>query len=142
MHLITDHLAVGNSDDAANPHWLMSAILNVASETKVLPPKGRPYHWIPFAEFAAADPFHLDEAVSWLEQHEQGSHLLICCRAGIGRSASVAIAYLCLVEGLPYPKAVALVAAQRPGAVPLPELETTIRFVRDLRQKRVNGPNA
>jgi protein-tyrosine phosphatase len=142
MHLITNRLAVGNSEDAANPHWLMAAILNVASETKVLPPKGRRYHWIPFAEYAAADPLQLDEAVSWLETHGKGSRLLICCRAGIGRSASVAIAYLCLVEGLPYPQAAALVAAQRPGAVPLPELETTIRFVQDLRQKRLTGLNA
>ncbi len=142
MHLITDRLAVGDSADAANPHWLMSAILNVASETTVLPPKGRTYHWIPFAEYAAADPLQLDEAVSWLEQHEKGNRLLICCRAGIGRSASVAIAYLCLVEGLPYSKAVALVTAQRPGALPLPELEATIRFVRDLRQKRLDSLNA
>jgi protein-tyrosine phosphatase len=142
MHLITDHLAVGNSEDAANPHWLMSAILNVALETTVLPPKGRTYHWIPFTEFAEADPLQLDEAVSWLEQHEKDGRLLICCRAGIGRSASVAIAYLCLVEGLPYPKAVALVAAQRPGAMPLPELEATIRFVRELRRKRLKGRNA
>ena len=142
MHLITDHLAVGDSDDAEHPHWLMSAILNVASETTVLPPKGRTYHWIPFAEFAAADPLQLDEAVSWLEQHKKGSRLLICCRAGIGRSASVAIAYLCLVEGFSYPQAVALVATQRPGASPLPELETTIRFVGDLRRKRFNGRNA
>ena len=142
MHLITDHLAVGNSDDAANPHWLISAILNVALETTVLPPKGRTYHWIPFAEFAEADPLQLDEAVSWLEQHEKQSRLLICCRAGIGRSASVAIAYLCLVDGLPYHKASALVAAQRPGAMPLPELEATIRFVGDLRKKRLSGLNA
>ena len=142
MHLITDRLAVGNSDDAANPHWLMSAILNVASETTVIPPKGRAYHWIPFAEFAAADPFQLDDAVYWLEQHEKGGRLLICCRAGIGRSASVAIAYLCLVKDVPYPKASALVAAQRPGAMPLPELEATIRFVRDLRQKRLKGLHA
>jgi protein-tyrosine phosphatase len=142
MHLITNHLAVGDSADAANPHWLMSAILNVALETTVLPPKGRAYHWIPFTEFAAADPLQLDEAVSWLEQRKKGGRLLICCRAGIGRSASVAIAYLCLVEVLAYPKAAALVVAQRPGAMPLPELETTIRFVRDLRQKRLNGLNA
>jgi len=141
MHLITDHLAVGNSDDAANPHWLMSAILNVALESTIVPPQGRSYHWIPFAEFAEANPLQLDEAVSWLEQ-QRGSRLLICCRAGIGRSVSVAIAYLCLVKGLPYTKASALVAAQRPGALPLPELESTIRFVRDLRQKRLLGLHA
>jgi hypothetical protein len=54
----------------------------------------------------------------------------------MGRSVSVAIAYLCLVKAMPYDKAAALVAARRPGATPLPELEATIRFVRDLREKR------
>ena len=54
----------------------------------------------------------------------------------MGRSVSVAIAYLCLVEQMPYHKAVDLVAARRPGAAPLPELEATIRFVQDLREKR------
>jgi len=54
----------------------------------------------------------------------------------MGRSVSVAIAYLCLVEHMPYRKAVTLVAARRPGATPLPELEDSIRFVRELREKR------
>jgi len=136
MHLITEYLAVGSAEDAAHPPWLMSAILNVATENRVPPSGDQNYNWIPFTEFAAADPFQLDEAVSWLEQREKGSRLLVCCRVGMGRSVSVAIAYLCLVKAMPYDKAVALVAAKRPGATPLPELETTIRFVRDLRQKR------
>jgi protein-tyrosine phosphatase len=142
MHVITDELAVGNAQDAANPHWLMSVILNVAAENRICPPEGRTYTWIPFTEFAAADPLQLDEAVSWLEQHEKGNRLLICCRAGIGRSVSVAIAYLCLVKGMPYGKALSMVVAGRPGALPLPELEETIRFLKDLRRKRVEGFNA
>lgn len=142
MHLITEYLAVGDADDAANSPWLMSATLNVASETRVPPRPGQSYHWIPFTEFAVADPLQLDEAVSWLEQHEKGRRLLICCRAGMGRSVSVAIAYLCLVHDMPYQKAADFVATQRPGASPLPELEATIRFVRDLRQKRLQGRNA
>ena len=136
MHLITEYLAVGDAEDAAHPHWLMSAILNVASENRIPPSGTQNYNWIPFTEFAAADPLQLDEAISWLEQREKGSRLLVCCRAGMGRSVSVAIAYLCLVEHMPYQNAVSLVAARRPGAMPLPELEATIRFVRDLREKR------
>ena len=136
MHLITEYLAVGNAEDAARPHWLMSAILNVASENRIPPSGGQNYNWIPFTEFAALDPVQLDEAISWLEAREKGSRLLVCCRVGIGRSVSVAIAYLCLVEHMPYDKAVNLVAARRPGAMPLPDLEATIGFVRDLREKR------
>ena len=142
MHLITQYLAVGNADDVLNPCWQQAAILNVASESRITPPPGRHYHWIPFTEFAPAEPFQLDEAVSWLEQCGKGSPLLICCRAGIGRSVSVAIAYLCLVGDMTYEKALMLVAAQRPGASPIPDLESTIRFVRDLRQKRLQGFNA
>jgi len=142
MHPITEYLAVGNTDDAINPRWALAAILNVASESRITPPPGRNYNWIPFIEFAPADPIQLDEAVSWLEQCGKGSRLLICCRAGVGRSVSVAIAYLCLVGDMSYQQAVSLVAAQRPGASPIPNLESTIRFVRDLRQKRVQGLNA
>jgi protein-tyrosine phosphatase len=142
MHLITEYLAVGKAEDALNPRWDQAAILNVASENRITPPPGRQYNWIPFIEFAPADPFQLDEAISWLEQCGKGSRLLICCRAGVGRSVSVAIAYLCLVDDLSYQNAVTLVAAQRPGASPIPNLESTIRFVRDLRQKRLKGLNA
>ncbi len=136
MRLITEHLGVGNAEDAARPPRLMTVILNVAAENKIAPPVGRTYAWIPFKEFAEADPLQLDEAVAWLERHERGNRLLICCKAGMGRSVSVAIAYLCLRKGMPYPEAVQLVSACRPGATPLPDLEGTISFVRELRTKR------
>jgi protein-tyrosine phosphatase len=136
MHLITEHLAVGNAEDAAKPHRLMTAILNVAAENKIDPPDGKIYGWIPFKEFTEPDPSQLDEAVAWLERHENGNRLLVCCRAGMGRSVSVVIAYLCLVKGMPYEEAVKEVSARRPGATPLPNLEATIQFVRMLREKR------
>jgi protein-tyrosine phosphatase len=136
MHMITEHVAVGNAEDAARPPRLMTVILNVAAEKQIAPPVGRTYAWIPFKEFAEADPLQLDEAVAWLEQHERGNGLLICCKAGMGRSVSVVIAYLCLTKGLAYPDAVTLVSTRRPGAMPLPNLEGTISFVRGLRIKR------
>lgn len=136
MHMITEHVAVGNVEDAARPPRLMTVILNVAAEKQITPPAGRTYAWIPFKEFAEADPLQLDEAVAWLENHENGNGLLICCKAGMGRSVSVAIAYLCLRKGMPYLEALKLVIARRPGATPLPNLERTISFVRELRGKR------
>ena len=136
MHMITEHVAVGNVEDAARPPRLMTVILNVAAEKQITPPAGRTYAWIPFKEFAEADPLQLDEAVAWLEHHEHGNGLLICCKAGMGRSVSVAIAYLCLRKGMPYLEALKLVFTRRPGATPLPNLERTISFVRDLRAKR------
>ena len=142
MHLITGHLAVGTAEDAKCPHTLMSAVLNVAAENKIDPPPGKTYDWIPFREYAEADPILLDEAVTWLERHEKGNRLLICCRAGMGRSVSVAIAYLCLTKGMTYQDALKLVSARRPGASPLPDLEGTIRVVQVLREKRNRNSDA
>ena len=139
MHLINDNIAVGNAHDAERPVRLMTAILNVAAENQIDPPTGRVYAWIPFREFAEADPTLLKEAIEWLEQHEKNHRLMVCCRAGMGRSVSVAIAYLCVIKGVPYQDAVKEVTARRPGATPLPNLEGTIRLVRDLREKRNGG---
>jgi protein-tyrosine phosphatase len=138
MHLINEFLAVGNAEDAARPARLMTAVLNVSAENQIVPPDGRTYAWIPFKEFAEADPVQLDEAVAWLEQHADGNRLMVCCRAGMGRSVSVVIAYLCLAKDMLYEEAVKVVSLRRPGATPLPNLEATIQFVRMLREKR-NG---
>jgi len=138
MHLINEYLAVGNAEDAARPAKIITVVLNVAAENKINPPDGRAYAWIPLKEFAEADPVQLDEAVEWLERQQNGSRLMVCCRAGMGRSVSVVIAYLCLVKDMMYEEAVKLVAARRPGATPIPRLEATISFVKTLRDKR-NG---
>src|SRR2546422_10053305 len=103
MHLINENLAVGNAEDAARPARLMTAILNVAGESQVAPPPGLAYAWIPFKEFVEADPTQLDEAVEWLEQHENGDPVMAGCRAGVGRSASGARASLCPINGGPWP---------------------------------------
>ena len=136
MHQITENLAVGDADDVANPPSFMTVVLNVALEITIEPPAGKVYHWIPFREYAEADPILLDEAVSWLERHAAGNDVLICCRAGMGRSVSVAIAHLCLTNGMPYQEAFDLVCRRHPGASPLPELEGTILVVQTLRRKR------
>jgi protein-tyrosine phosphatase len=140
MHLINEHLAVGNAEDAARPARLMTGVLNVATENLIVPPVGCAYAWIPFTEFTEADPTQLDEAVAWLEEHDKaGNRLMVCCRVGMGRSVSVVIAYLCLAKGIPYQEAVQEVCARRPGATPIPNLEATIHVVRKLRAKRNGG---
>ena len=48
MHLINENMAVGNAEDAARPVRFMTAILNVAAESRIDPPPGRAYAWIPF----------------------------------------------------------------------------------------------
>jgi protein-tyrosine phosphatase len=142
MHLVTEHIAVGNSADMANPPSMMTGVLNVASEIRVEPPAGKVFHWIPFREYMEADPILLDEAVSWLERHVADHRLLICCREGKGRSVSVVVAYLCVTSGMSYQEAVQHLSTCRPGATPLPLLEETILVVRSLRLNRARRRDA
>ncbi len=136
MHLITDALILGNINDARDPMPAIAGLLLVAEEFTVKPAPWLDYEHIPFKEFSAVDPARLDRAVAWLESRAPGSRTLVCCRAGMGRSASVLIAYFCCSQGLPYEEAVAFVKARRPGAMPLPKLRETIEKVLKLRAHR------
>jgi len=59
----------------------------------------------------------------------------------MGRSVSVAMAYLCCVEGMAYDDVLRLVMSRRPGALPLPQLKDTIEVVQRLRQADRNHPS-
>lgn len=134
MHAITSSLAVGNVEDAKCPPAYIGGLLFLAQEYDIAPPKGITFAKIPLTEFAEVSPNTLHSAIQWLEERAPDQKILICCRAGMGRSVSVAIAYLCCIAGLPYAEALALVKARRPGATPLPQLEQTIQKVLELRQ--------
>ncbi|ULA63949.1 MAG: Dual specificity protein phosphatase family protein [Nitrospira sp.] len=138
MHVISDALILGNIDEARNPMPGIAGLLLVAEEFQVEPPAWLDYEYIPFKEFSAVDPARLDRAVAWLEARAPGTRTLVCCRAGMGRSASVLIAYFCCNQGLSYEDAVAFVKARRPGAMPLPQLQTTIEKVMKLRASRAS----
>ena len=129
MHVITDSLLVGNIDAAKRLPSAIGGLLLVAAEYEIHPPSEIAYARVPLKEFAEAAPRDMERAVAWLERHIGSRRLIVCCRAGMGRSVSVVIAYLCCVKGLSYVEAVALVKARRPGATPLPNLEQTIKEV-------------
>jgi protein-tyrosine phosphatase len=137
MHLITETLLVGNINDAKEPPVKIGAVLLVAAEYTL-----ESHGWlvsgrIPFSEYAEAEPHLLDRAVSWVEQHISDHRVMVCCRAGMGRSVSVVMAYLCCVQGMTYAEVLKLVMRRRPGAMPLPKLEEAITQVRLLREARV-----
>ena len=111
-------------------------MLLVAAEFTLQPPSWLLYGRIPFSEYAEAEPISLDRAVSWVEQHLSGNRVMVCCRAGMGRSVSVVMAYLCCVQGMTYTEVLKLVMTRRPGAMPLPKLEAAITQVRLLREAR------
>ena len=136
MHFITETLLVGNIHDASEPPPQISAVLLVAAEFTIQAPSWLSYGRIPFSEYAEAEPLLLDRAVSWVEQHLSDNRVMVCCRAGMGRSVSVVMAYLCCVQGMTYAEVLKLVMRRRPGAMPLPKLEEAITQVRLLREAR------
>lgn len=132
--MITDHLLVGNINDAQQPPAVVGTLLLVAEELTVTPVPWVDYHHIPFREFAKADPAKLAQAVAWLEPRAPKGRTLVCCRAGMGRSVSVVMAYLCCVAGRTYEDVLNLVMTRHPSAIPLPNLQVAIEQVRQLRR--------
>jgi protein-tyrosine phosphatase len=136
MHMITEKLLVGNINDAKEPSVKIGALLLVAAEYALESPDWLISGRIPFSEYAEAEPLVLDQAVNWVEQHLSSNRVMVCCRAGMGRSVSVVMAYLCCVEGMTYDEVLKLVMKRRPGAMPLPNIEKAIAQVSLLRAAR------
>jgi protein-tyrosine phosphatase len=133
MHHVTETLLVGNVEDAKKPPAFVEGVLFLAAEHDIPPPDGILFGKIPLIEFGQADPRQVYEAVAWLEQHAPKKTIMVCCRAGMGRSVSMVIAYLCCAQGMEYPEALQLLKSRRPGATPLPNLEATIQSVQQMR---------
>ena len=136
MHMITEKLLVGNINDAKEPPVKIGALLLVAAEYASESPSWLISGRVPFSEYAEAEPLLLDQAVNWVEQHISDNRVMVCCRAGMGRSVSVVMAYLCCVQGMTYEEVLKLVMRRRPGAMPLPNLEKAITQVCLLREAR------
>ncbi|HJT21233.1 MAG TPA: dual specificity protein phosphatase [Nitrospira sp.] len=139
MHEITDKLLVGNVYDAEKPPAGVGAVLFVAEEFSIQPPAGIVFEKISLKEYGEAEVVSLDRAVSWVERQLRDNRVMVCCRAGMGRSVSVVMAYLCCVDGMTYPEVWKLAMTRRPGAVPLPNLRSAIEQVTRLRQDRTHN---
>jgi protein-tyrosine phosphatase len=146
MHFVNEQILVGNVDDAQKPPPYVQAVLFVSGEHTIPAPRGVAYNYIPLKEYGEADPNAVKSAVDWLEKQPANTKLMVCCRAGMGRSVSMIIAYLVCVKGMTYADAEKLLKSRRPGATPIPRLEQTIEKVRQLRQAtgqgQAAGPNA
>jgi len=136
MHQITDRLLVGNILDAEGPPAAIGALLLVAEEFSIEAPPGVIFGKIPLKEYGEAAPVLLDRAVAWIERHLPDNRVLVCCRAGMGRSVSVVMAYLCCVQNMAYEDVLKLIMTRRPGACPLPNIQSGIEQVQQLRQVR------
>lgn len=140
MYQMTKRLFVGNIDEMALPPAPIGAVLLVAEECRLETPPWVSAAKIPLKEFARPDVERLVDAVAWIEQQLKENNVMVCCRAGMSRSVSVVVAYLCCVEGYCYDEALRLATTRRPGALPLPELEATIALVRHIR-RATPGPS-
>lgn len=141
MHMINKRLLVGNIEDAAHPPTQVGALLLVAEEQDIAAPSWLDYAKIPMKEFGEPEAAALCQAIDWIESHIPDNRIMVCCRAGMGRSVSVVIAYLCCVENLTYEAAVKLVLTRRPGGVPLPKLQEAVEKVLATRRSRAYGPS-
>ena len=104
------------------------AFLNVADDVDFHPPPST-YCRIALRDGTAIPAEKMREAVEWIRRHIAQRRVVVLCRYGRGRSASVVIAYLCGAGGMAYGDAMDLVARHRAGTAPLPELAHTIELV-------------
>lgn len=125
MDYVLDNLAIGDSAEALHPPAGIDALLCVAEE-KDLPEPGRPYRKVPIRDMQPIPPEQLREAVEWIRDTIGGRRIMVFCNAGVGRSPSVAVAYLCCVRGFSFGRAVEHVATRRPRMSTLPNLIRSI----------------
>jgi len=93
LKFILDHLAIGSHEEALRPSSEITALLNVAKEkdlkTSLL------YHKVPIIDMQPIPSAQMLEAVKWIQKHISKHIIMVFCNAGIGRSPSVVIGYLC-----------------------------------------------
>ncbi|UCD87317.1 MAG: dual specificity protein phosphatase family protein [Desulfobacterales bacterium] len=125
---ILDNLSIGNYEAALNPLPTISALLNVAVE-RDLQETTRLYHKVPIIDMQPIPATQMQEAVAWLKRYISEHQVMVFCNAGIGRSSSVVIGYLCCSLGYGFGEAVEFVARRKPDISILPNLIETIKAV-------------
>jgi len=122
---ILDRLALAKRDGLEETPQDITAFLNVADDIDLYPPP-RIYHKIPLKDGTPIPVERMLEAIALIQENIVSRKVLVFCRYGRGRSASVIIGYLCST-GLGYEDALRLVSSKKPDIYPLPELAETIR---------------
>jgi protein-tyrosine phosphatase len=130
MRFILNNLAIGSYDDALAPPSDITALLNVASEKDV--ETERLYHKVPIIDMQPIPSEQMKEAVEWIRDHISQHKIMVFCNAGIGRSPSVTIGYLCCFSGYSFGDAVKFVARRKPDISVLPDLIKTIEEVKSI----------
>ena len=132
MVFILENLGLGNLEDAKNPPHKITALLNVADDIELYKPARKCYK-IPLQDGPPVPEERMLEAINWIEKNIISDKILVFCRYGAGRSASVVIGYLCSL-GFDYTEAVKFILSKKPDIDPLPLLAETIKIA--LKQKK------
>ena len=133
LHEVSPGLWVGNAVTATQAATeRFQAVLNMAQEIELtFPPEaGIAYRKMGLPDGAGRPipPETMREAVAWLrDEVGQGKKVLVCCQHGLGRSGSIAIAYVCALHpAWTYDQALALVKERHPHVLPHRGLRETI----------------
>ena len=135
MDFILENLAVGNYEEAMVPVTDISALLCVAQEKDVDPAKCI-FHKVPIVDMQPIPVEQMKDAVEWISRNIDEHRIMVFCNAGIGRSPSVVVGFLCCMMGYSFGEAVEYVATRRPIMSILPYLITTIEDTK----RRLAGP--
>ncbi|NJE10816.1 dual specificity protein phosphatase family protein [Thermococcus sp. MAR1] len=91
----------------------------------------------PVRDFSAPDLGQLLEILRWIEARvAEGKKVLIHCMGGLGRSGTVAVAWLMYSKGLPLREALRRVRSLRPGAVEVEEQMGVLKELERLLRSR------
>ena len=135
MDYILDNLAIGNAREAQSPPSSIDALLCVAWEIDAVAP-GVSFHKVPIIDMQPIPPEQLHDAVRWIHAHIGKNRILVFCNAGVGRSSSVVVAYLCGFCDFGFGAAVEFVARKRPYMSILPNLVLSIDEMKTALQTR------
>jgi protein-tyrosine phosphatase len=125
MTFVLDKLAIGSYEEVMKPPPKISALLNVAVERDV-DNTTLVYHKVPIVDMTPIPAEQMKEAVEWIRDQISRHIIMVFCNAGIGRSPSVVIGYLCCVLGYGFGDAVEFVARRKSDVSILPDLIKTI----------------
>jgi protein-tyrosine phosphatase len=130
MDFILERLAIGDIHDANDLSKGITAILNCTEEHDTSR-EGIPYLKIPLIDFQPINPEYIPRAIRWIKEVIADHTLLVHCNAGIGRSPSIVVCYLCEI-GFGFQEAVRLVKTKRPDALPHRDLRSALMLAKKM----------
>ncbi len=132
---VHSNLTIGSFEDALNaPTWI-GALLCVAEERHIEYPD-RLYHKIPIIDMQPIPVEQICRCIEWIDSHIGRYHIMVFCSAGVGRSPSIVISYLCCRCGFGFGEAVEYIAGHRPYMSILPMLMPNINQAAEQLQKQ------